>query len=307
MYALVIVCMRCVFAHTYIILLLVSPARQVPKPVYHRQTRFLNRFASSALRVERPLVALALPWSPKSVPSQLPVISGVIIVVRAWLKYFLHELPVSRYSLPRNKTEPNCVCECGTKRILTRRRRNNQIIREKSKNLSIRNIERRQDIRISPKLKRKSCAKIWNDIVPSVKLVYEKGKNCSLCINLCMLKRPSAEIVLEKKCNLIKSQLSCADFDTQTQPPKIDRSLTSLWEGKTNKSKSEIFRRFWQRLKMKSRKKYLNKNGYLVFWILQSLSLFRYCNGNGQQYLGRRIYTIYLASCQSSSVVDCTL
>lgn len=108
------VCVRCVSAHTYIILLLVSPARQVPKPVYHRQTRFLNRFASSALRVERPLVALALPWSPKSVPSQLPVISGVIIVVRAWLKYFLHELPVSRYSLPRNQSKPikrpNCVC-----------------------------------------------------------------------------------------------------------------------------------------------------------------------------------------------------
>lgn len=109
-----LVCVRCVSAHTYIILLLVSPARQVPKPVYHRQTRFLNRFASSALRVERPLVALALPWSPKSVPSQLPVISGVIIVVRAWLKYFLHELPVSRYSLPRNQSKPikrpNCVC-----------------------------------------------------------------------------------------------------------------------------------------------------------------------------------------------------
>lgn len=114
------VCVRCVSAHTYIILLLVSPARQVPKPVYHRQTRFLNRFASSALRVERPLVALALPWSPKSVPSQLPVISGVIIVVRAWLKYFLHELPVSRYSLPRNQSkpinQPNCVCESAAQR-----------------------------------------------------------------------------------------------------------------------------------------------------------------------------------------------
>lgn len=131
-----LVCVRCVSAHTYIILLLVSPARQVPKPVYHRQTRFLNRFASSALRVERPLVALALPWSPKSVPSQLPVISGVIIVVRAWLKYFLHELPVSRYSLPRNQSkpinQPNCVWECGTKRILTRRKKkSNQIISEK--------------------------------------------------------------------------------------------------------------------------------------------------------------------------------
>lgn len=126
------VCVRCVSAHTYIILLLVSPARQVPKPVYHRQTRFLNRFASSALRVERPLVALALPWSPKSVPSQLPVISGVIIVVRAWLKYFLHELPVSRYSLPRNQSKPMCVWECGTKRILTRRKKkSNQIISEK--------------------------------------------------------------------------------------------------------------------------------------------------------------------------------
>lgn len=92
-----------------------------------------------------------------------------------------------------------CVCVC-TKRIYTRRRRrSNQIISEKQKSVNPEYwAARRCEIYEFRQSKRKSCAKIWNDIVLSVKLVYEKGKNRSV-YQFMHVKHPSAEIVLETK------------------------------------------------------------------------------------------------------------
>lgn len=132
----VCLCVCCVCTYIYNPFTCFTSSASTKTGLPYRQTRFLNRFASSALRVERPLVALALPWSPKSVPSQLPVISGVIIVVRAWLKNISFTRTTGFAIVSPKKPKCVCVCRClcvcvwCTKRIYTRRRRNNEIISE---------------------------------------------------------------------------------------------------------------------------------------------------------------------------------